>query len=340
MRGTTAGRDGFIRKHFDALVDWIRTPHGEDWERAERHRIAETMVAEYLATAADRNPTIAATPSCQQGSETGARAGRENWTLAPPFRGYALLGAGAYLLNNSDASDPAELVISIATDAEKEGRVVGDLRDNTPGTEIQPETMAVRIGFDSVAGLDALEQQLRLLRAEHFPKTHMSCYFESDGGGEFCKKCGESCLAHDMGLAARERQELTDPIERALVLAVDLAPYHNNDVLRACERGLEAYRATLTNAPDSTSETQAVAEVGQHEDADGRMWPVLRWTRDPLPIGTKLYTQQPQAIEAVACVSISAESARFGLRDLGYMLAPSDYDLAVIVTSPTKGTKE
>jgi hypothetical protein len=42
------------------------------------------------------------------------------------------------------------------------------LRDNVPGAVIQPDVMAVRIRFESVAGLDALEQQLRFLREEHF----------------------------------------------------------------------------------------------------------------------------------------------------------------------------
>lgn len=92
----------------------------------------------------------------------------ENHVIAPHFRGYALLGIGAYLINHTAAHEPAELCVSIATEEEKAGRVVGDLRDNVPGALIQPEVIAVRIGFDNVAGLDALEQQLRLLREEHF----------------------------------------------------------------------------------------------------------------------------------------------------------------------------
>jgi hypothetical protein len=92
------------------------------------------------------------------------------WTLAPDFRGYARMGIGAYLLNCSNVGEPAELIISLATEEEKAGRVVGDLRENPPDAKpIQPEAMAVRLRFENVAGLDALEQQLRLLRAEHFP---------------------------------------------------------------------------------------------------------------------------------------------------------------------------
>lgn len=95
-------------------------------------------------------------------------AAPEGMILAPHYRGYARLGTGQYLLNNSATGSEAELVISIATDEEKAGRVVGDERDNVPGNLIQPDVMAVRIAFTTVAGLDALENQLRKLRAEHF----------------------------------------------------------------------------------------------------------------------------------------------------------------------------
>jgi hypothetical protein len=83
-------------------------------------------------------------------------------------RGYAHLGTGAYLLNHSDAPEPAELIISIATEEEKAGRVIGDERMNPKNYVIQPDVMVVRLRFENVAGLDALENQLRKLRAEHF----------------------------------------------------------------------------------------------------------------------------------------------------------------------------
>ena len=91
----------------------------------------------------------------------------------PDFRGYAALGTGQYLLNACPATEvlPAELVISIATEEEKAGRVIGDLKVVEPGTEIDPSSMAVRLAFFSVSGLDALEQQLRILREESFPNT-------------------------------------------------------------------------------------------------------------------------------------------------------------------------
>lgn len=99
----------------------------------------------------------------------GAAEAPEGLVIAPHYRGYAELGKGQYLINHSDSSQPAEIVISVATEQEKSGRIVGDERDNPPGTLLQPDAMAVRIRFDSVAGLDALENQLRKLRADHFP---------------------------------------------------------------------------------------------------------------------------------------------------------------------------
>ena len=114
------------------------------------------------------------------GSQYGADDGQRWWAMydaaeapeglviAPHYRGYAELGKGQYLINHSDSSQPAELVISVATEQEKAGRIVGDERENLPGALLQPDAMAVRIHFDSVAGLDALENQLRKLRAEHF----------------------------------------------------------------------------------------------------------------------------------------------------------------------------
>ncbi len=89
------------------------------------------------------------------------------YVAAPDYRGYAHLGTGQYLLNNCGD----ELVISLATESEKVGRTVGDTRENTPGDMIQPEDICVRIRFENVAGLDALEKQLRYLREECFPDT-------------------------------------------------------------------------------------------------------------------------------------------------------------------------
>lgn len=91
----------------------------------------------------------------------------DGWVLVPNYRGYAHLGIGGYFLYHSHANDPAELCIVPASAEEIAGRAVGDLRDDGPD-EIQAERMAVRLQFANVEGLDALEQQLRLLREVHF----------------------------------------------------------------------------------------------------------------------------------------------------------------------------
>lgn len=92
---------------------------------------------------------------------------RDGFVMAPHYRGYANLGIGAYLLMHSHVDDPAEICIVPVTDDERLGREVGDLRDAGPG-DIPAERMAVRLRFENVAGLDALEQQLRILREVHF----------------------------------------------------------------------------------------------------------------------------------------------------------------------------
>lgn len=89
------------------------------------------------------------------------------YVAAPDYRGYAHLGTGQHILSNCGN----ELVISLATDSEKFGRTVGDTWEDTPGHMSQPEDTCVRIRFENVAGLDALEKQLRYLREECFPDT-------------------------------------------------------------------------------------------------------------------------------------------------------------------------
>lgn len=92
----------------------------------------------------------------------------QGFALVPDYRGYAHLGIGAYVLNHSDVSEPPELIISIASEEQKAGRQIGEERDNPPGYTIQPEEMCVRLRFANVAGLDALEKELRKLRETHF----------------------------------------------------------------------------------------------------------------------------------------------------------------------------
>ena len=90
--------------------------------------------------------------------------------MAPHYRGYASLGCGQYILNNT-ADFPAELIISIATDEETSGRAVGDSRNLEPRNILHSEDMVVQLRFENVAGLDALEQQLRFLREDLFPES-------------------------------------------------------------------------------------------------------------------------------------------------------------------------
>ena len=105
-----------------------------------------------------------------QAAKPAVPSGPEGFVLAPHYRGYAKLGSGGYFLYHSGKGELAELVIVPATDADREGRTVGDLSYDGPD-EIPAERIAVRLRFDNVAGPDALEQQLRLLRDEHFAAT-------------------------------------------------------------------------------------------------------------------------------------------------------------------------
>lgn len=98
-----------------------------------------------------------------------SQAEPDDYVLAPHYRGYAQLGMGAYIIGHSAAGEAPELYIKIATDAEKAGRTVGDLKSTgADSAPVQPEDIAVRIRFDSAAGMDALEVQLAELRKEHF----------------------------------------------------------------------------------------------------------------------------------------------------------------------------
>ena len=92
--------------------------------------------------------------------------------VVPLYRGYAALGTGQYVINHSRAGEPAELVISIASEDDKRGRQIGESRDNPPDAPpIQPDEMVVRIAFTSERGLFALEDQLAWVRRVHFPST-------------------------------------------------------------------------------------------------------------------------------------------------------------------------
>lgn len=92
----------------------------------------------------------------------------DGYALVPDYRGYAHLGTGQYVLNTTDKPDPAEVIISIATEADKAGRTIGERRDNPAHSVIQPEEMCVRIRFENERGLFALEDQLADIRKQYF----------------------------------------------------------------------------------------------------------------------------------------------------------------------------
>lgn len=100
---------------------------------------------------------------------------QEGWKLVPDWKGYALLGTGLYAINHSAAPpDPelgAELIISIATDKDRDGNRQLYEERATDGGPIQPDVMAVRIGFLNAGAVDALESQLRYLREANFPNA-------------------------------------------------------------------------------------------------------------------------------------------------------------------------
>jgi len=102
----------------------------------------------------------------------------EGYCIAPHYRGFAKIGAGLYSLCHSAKPDPAELLIVIATDEERATREVGGLYHDE-SKQIEPDEICVRLQFVNKAGLDALEQQLRLLRKEHFAASP-----EPQGGTE------------------------------------------------------------------------------------------------------------------------------------------------------------
>jgi hypothetical protein len=136
------------------------------FERAMTNTLTTLRAA--LEALAGPNPFYAIRKASEDLRSLIAELEAQEKVIAPHFLGYARLGIGAYVINHSaDDADP-ELVISIATEEEKSGRSVGEDRDNKEGALIQPADIAVRIAFENVAGLDALEKQLRRLRESHF----------------------------------------------------------------------------------------------------------------------------------------------------------------------------
>jgi hypothetical protein len=147
-----------------------------------------------------------------------ARALKAEQSTIPPWRGYALLGTGNYVINHTADFDPelgAELIITIATDDDRSGnRQVGESRDNDPNKlPIQAADMAIRIGFLNERGLFALEDQLRMLRSVHFPdatppqpaaQERETCTWteqdDKDMPGTYASSCGEMWSFIDGGV--------------------------------------------------------------------------------------------------------------------------------------------
>lgn len=139
------------------------------------------------------------------------------FVLAPDFRGYAKLGIGEYLVNHSATGNEPELVISVATDEEKAGRVVGDDRDNPPGTLLPAERMAVRIAFANEAGLAVLEKQIAYLREAHFPAPQQAQGSEPD----MVSVCKEDANNYCRILTVLGMEEEGDPVAAVETLIRD-----------------------------------------------------------------------------------------------------------------------
>lgn len=130
-----------------------------------------------------------------------------------------VLGEGRYVIQHSAAGHTPQIMFVHATDEDRASLEVGESRDNPPGDTIHPEQVAGRILFAGVAGLDALETQLRMLRQVHFPDTGSAqaqpCdhLFEArpfDGSRSasvscelFCVKCGYRPLTDETKGAQR-----------------------------------------------------------------------------------------------------------------------------------------
>ena len=148
----------------DILGGWryIRQSHGDlygvGWDRCEK---SASIAIAALRTEVSR-------------LATGRAESPDGWVLAPAWRGYALLGTRNYLLNHSAAPpDPelgAEFFITFASEADKAGnRQVGESRDTDVSGPIEAKDMVLRIGFTCHEAVDALTDQLALMRKENFP---------------------------------------------------------------------------------------------------------------------------------------------------------------------------
>jgi hypothetical protein len=197
-----------------------------------------------------------------------ARGVPEGMVIAPHYRGYANLGTGQYVLNHSKAGEPMEFVISVATEAEKAGRVVGDERDNAPDELLQPEAMAVRIAFSSLAGLEALENQIRKMKTEHGVAQN----FLTD---EQINAVMDQFTRHNLDYPSRTIwQDFARTVERFVIAAAPQAPHvepmsEEQCRLRLCCRDDAHAKDCTTYDPNRYPENQAPAVAeGDVRDAE------------------------------------------------------------------------
>jgi len=205
----------------------------------------------------------------------------DGFVLSPHFRGFAHLGLGRYRLSHSRAGVEAELSIVPATPEEVAGRAVGDLRDDGPD-EIPAELMAVRLRFENVAGLDALEQQLRLLRETHFPQQPAA-----EGDLVLIERglIGAACSAIDK---KRDAPNLLAKLRAVTFSKSDPAAVNQPMTTQGEDAGREAVVTTLVYDPED-------------ESGDGPWFSLQDWARlRELPPGTKLYTNPSPVADAEA----------------------------------------
>lgn len=195
------------------------------------------------------------------------------YVRAPHYRGYANLGTGQYLLNHSRSGEVVSLVISVATDEEKAGRVVGDERANPTHVMLQPEAMAVRIDFTTVAGLDALENQLRKLRAEHFAPPSPQPVAES--GAQNAAAIISILQAKVARMEEQQNGYRPDYLLNGTRFKLNFSPRGNVDVFHGYAKELQGQWVALVPASDDSHLAPAAAlqPVAGLTDADiVRIW--------------------------------------------------------------------
>lgn len=138
------GPDGGVIKWADHSGNWI--------ERSEAQRVmdlAQAKVNELEQQVADLKAAADIVKDC---------------------RGYAALGDGHYLLNDTCNDGVPGFIISLASEAQAAGREIGDLQP-TDGQMIEPHLIVVRMDFKTEKALDAVERQLGIVRKEYFPDS-------------------------------------------------------------------------------------------------------------------------------------------------------------------------